>query len=141
MDASSEGIKEDLLELLMGEYHQIFDGDESDLVRTCTGSSLAPRSSSRAPVAQSTSSRSSSSTNTKRSRLNQDDTDDWEKDGGRKPTRKKPKDSSQPFASQAFRRRYACPYNKHNPRKFRHGCDGKFNACDGQGFDNIAHTK
>ena len=141
VDASSEGIKEDLVELLMGEYYQIFDGVASDLVRTCAGSSSAPRSSSQAPVTQSTSSRSSSSKNTKRSRLNQDDPDDWEKDGGRKPIRKKPKDSSQPFPSQDVGRRYACPYNKHNPSKFRNGYNVKFNACDGRGFDNIAHTK
>lgn len=141
VDASLEGIKGDLVELLMGEYYQIFGGVESDFVRTCTGSSSPPRPSFRAPVTKSASSSSSSSRNIKRGRLNQDDPDDWEKDGGRKPTRKKPKDTSQPFASHASQRRYACPYNKHNPGKFRHGCDGKFSACDGPGFDNIAHTK
>jgi hypothetical protein len=129
VDASSEGIKEDPVELLFGCV-------ASDVVRTCNGSSPPPRSSSQAPATESANSR-----NTKRSRLNQEEPEDWEKNEGRKPTRKKPKDTSQPVESEAFRRRYACPYNKHNPRKFRNSCDVKFMACDGPGFVSIARTK
>lgn len=132
--------KDYLTESLMNEYYQIFGLEASEPLRCCPTDQYSGASNLGCHLGQSFSLETCNQGHQKRNRLDRDD--DANEDGeGDQPERKKPKDNSKDLRMGAYKRRYACIYNKHNPAFFRNSAGSKFAACDGQGFDDIAHLK
>jgi hypothetical protein len=134
---SSVSLKRDLVELLMREYYQIFDRHDSGQYQNCAGGPAASKSTTaRNPPGQNTGSSAS-----KGKRKATDEDENWDDEGDDKSTRKRPKDNPDRPAICKTIRRYACPYNKHDPRKFRRSTGPDYEACDNKGFDTIGHMK
>jgi hypothetical protein len=135
---SSASLKRDLVELLMSEYYQIFDRHNSSYSKSRVENSAETRSSTASSPPEQSHTGSSASTCKRKA---SGDDDNWADEGDDKPTRKRPRDDPDRPRTSEPTRRYACPYNKHDPQKFRRKTSSSYNACDNIGFDTIGHTK
>jgi hypothetical protein len=139
LDPIINPLKEYLLERIMGDLWTLFNQEWSENVRRRTGSPSTPSSSVSDPSSAS-SKRSAEKSNKKHKRARDDN-------GGHRPDEDENEDPKRPRHASACpeggedsQQKFACPYRKHNPRKYSH-CGRRWRSCALTPFSTIARVK
>jgi hypothetical protein len=129
-------MKKALVDGIMREFWTIFNQEWSANIRKCTDDSSSSKSFS-GSESKSTGEKSPGRKDQKRGR---GDGEDYNPDenGGRNPKRQKPNSSSTKDADKGLK--FACPYRKHNPRKYYHG-NRSWRSCALTPLENISRVK
>jgi hypothetical protein len=129
-------MKQALVDSIMREFWTIFNQEWSANIRKCADD-LSSSTSFSGSESKSTGEKSPGRKDQKRGRGDDGD-DDPDENNGRNPKRQKPNSSPTKDADEGLK--FACPYRKHNPRKYYHG-NRSWRSCALTPLENISRVK
>jgi len=128
-------MKQALVDLIMGEFWIIFNQEWTGNIQKRAGASSTP-SPSTTPSSKGSGQKSNSNKDSKRPRDDNDEGDEHSREDERKG-RKRRNNGSCP-AERDNSLKYACPYRKHDPRKY---CYRDWRSCALTAQETIARVK
>jgi hypothetical protein len=133
-------MKRALVEGIMKDFWVIFNQEWLANIRKCTNSPSAPSSASNPPGSSPSSDKSSRKPNGSQRKRGYNDDDDGSPEDDSNEDPKRPRTTPFPPEAQKENVKFACPYRKHNPRKYNH-CIRTWRSCALTSFESVARVK